>query len=257
MDKTGGRPVLNNKELARRALDTVQRPMQDYVISEMKFKFGQSWWKDGVLPNRYRFGIPDYAPDSEDATDDAVRSFMDVTLCLNLISEHKLLPVGLHREARDPLSYVRDLRNNVSHFGDSDYTEAQAQNAISTVIVLDEIMEFGCRDELSKLMRATIIPIQNSDDNAESEPVPLEEPIQKEPAVRNNGIQCGTPAPVSPREPGQRCDQVDACILASRGMFGKLQSKQQTDRWDTSRLPPRLPSASRKVTTTSSPWTGR
>ena len=31
---------------------------------------------------------------------------MDVTLCLNLISTHKILPEGLHRETRDPLDYV-------------------------------------------------------------------------------------------------------------------------------------------------------
>lgn len=236
MDKTGGRPVLNNKELAHRALDTVLTPLQDYVISEMKFRFGQSWWKDGVLPNRFRFNIPDYAPDSDDVPDGTVRSYMDVTLCLNLISEHKLLPVGLHREARDPLGYVRDLRNNVSHFGDSDYTEAQAQNAISTVIVLDEIMEFGCRDELNELMRATIIPIPVDDDDAGSEPVPPEGTARREPAAGKNGVQRGTQPQIQPRIPGQRCDQVDACILASRGMYGKLQTKQQTDRWDTSRF---------------------
>ena len=236
MDKTGGRPVLNNKELAHRALDTVLTPLQDYVISEMKFRFGQSWWKDGVLPNRFRFNIPDYAPDSDDVPDETVRSYMDVTLCLNLISEHKLLPVGLHREARDPLGYVRDLRNNVSHFGDSDYTEAQAQNAISTVIVLDEIMEFGCRDKLNELMRATIIPIPVDDDDSGSEPVPPEGAARKGPSVGKNGVQRGTKSPVQPMMPGQRCDQVDACILASRGMYGKLQAKQQTDRWDTSRF---------------------
>lgn len=246
MDKTGGRPVLNNKELARRALDTVLTPLQDYVISEMKFKFGQSWWKDGVLPNRYRFNIPDYAPDSDDAPDDTVRSYMDVTLCLNLISEHKLLPPGLHREAKDPLNNVRDLRNNVSHFGDPDYTEAQAQNAISTIIVLDEIMEFGCRDELNRLMKATIAPMR--DEITESEPVPSEEPTPSGPvpSVAKNGMQRGTPSPAQPRTPGQRCNQVDACIMASRGMYGKLQTKQQTDRWDTSRFATKVTRCVRK-----------
>ena len=43
MDKTGGRPVLNNKELVHRALDITLTPMQDVVISEMKYRFGQSW----------------------------------------------------------------------------------------------------------------------------------------------------------------------------------------------------------------------
>ena len=246
MDKTGGRPVLNNKELARRALDTVLGPMQDYVISEMKFKFGHNWWKEGVLPNRYRFSIPDYAPNSDDVPDDTARSFMDVTLCLNLISEHKLLPVGLHREAKDPLNSVRELRNNVSHFGDPDYTEAQAQNAISTIVVLDEIMEFGCKDELNRLMRATIIPIP--DDDAEPEPVPPVGTAKEEPSptTGKNGMQRGTPVPAPPREPRQRCDPMDACILASRGMFGKLQSKQQTDRWDTSRFATKITKCVRK-----------
>lgn len=252
MDKTGGRPVLNNKELVHRALDITLTPMQDVVISEMKFKFGQSWWKDGVLKNRYRFGIPDYAPDSDDVPDEAVRSYLDTTLCLNLIKEYELLPPGLHREARDPLSCVRDLRNNISHFGDPDYSEAQALNAISLINVLDEIMEFGRHEELKGLMVAALAPMPGDapDETVVPEPSPVVEktgPQRAEERPENpTGMQRGTPAPVPPREPGQRCTQVEACVMASRGMYEKLKTKQQTDKRDTSRFVTKITKCVRK-----------
>ncbi len=245
MDGTCGRPELNNFELVNRALRTAMVPMQDYVISEMKYQFGQDWWNEGVIPKKYTLGVPDYAPSKGDVPDDTARSYMDITLCLNLISTYKLLPAGLHREARDPLNYIRDLRNNLSHFGKPDYTMLQAQDAIRLVCVLDEIMELGCKETLDSLYMATMVPIKNESSErcteTPSAPSPQTAPTgsSNEP-VRSNGVQyTSQPTTRFPRPAGQRCSQVDACVMASNGMYNKLKEKQ-TETWDTSRFTSRV-----------------
>ena len=215
------------------------------VISEMKYNFGQKWWVEGVIPKKYTLGIPDYAPSKGDVSDDTARSYMDVTLCLNLISTYKLLPEGLHREARDPLNYVRDLRNNLSHFGKPDYTMIQAQDAIRLICMLDEVMELGCEETLKGLYMATMAPMRNGP-SQESVRTPSEPPSQPAPSgpsggpAPSDGVQSGSaPAAQFPRPVGQRCSQVEACEMASRGMYEKLKEKQ-TDAWDTSRFTSRV-----------------
>ena len=245
MDGTCGRPQLNNFELVNRALRTVMVPLQDCVISEMKYQFGQSWWVEGVIPKRYALGIPDYAPSKGDVPDDTARSYMDVTLCLNLISTYKLLPEGLHREARDPLNYFRDLRNNLSHFGKPDYTMLQAQDAIRLICMLDGIMELGCKEALDSLYMATMAPLGDgpSQGSVMTSTTPPSQPAPSEPSaesVRSNGVQSGSPATTHfPRPVGQKCSQIDACVMASRGMYEKLKEKQM-EAWDTSRFTSRV-----------------
>ena len=241
MDGTCGRPQLNNFELVNRALRTVMVPLQDCVISEMKYQFGQRWWNEGVIPKRYTLNIPEYAPSKGDVPDDTARSYMDITLCLNLISTYKLLPEGLHREARDPLNYVRDLRNNLSHFGKPDYTMLQAQDAIRLICMLDEIMELGCKKTLDSLYMATMAPMRDAapEEPARTVSAPPSQPAPSKPSagsVESKGVQSGSaPATQFHRPVGQRCSQVDACIMASEGMYEEIKEKQKKSK-DASRF---------------------
>ncbi len=43
---------LNNMEIVNRAQKVIQVPLQDYVISEMKFKYGEDWWKKVLSTKR-------------------------------------------------------------------------------------------------------------------------------------------------------------------------------------------------------------
>lgn len=98
------RPELNNKELVHRALDTLQIGLQDYIISEMSFRYGTSWWADMIVPKRLACHLSPGIPVSKDVDNDTVRTYMDVISCLKIIEEMKLIPADLPKQAAPPVT---------------------------------------------------------------------------------------------------------------------------------------------------------
>ena len=137
------KPKMNNMELVNRAQKVILVPLQDYVISEMKFRFGEDWWKKQVVEEKALY-LPIDAP-RESIDDDVARSYLDVPACISLIFHFKMINnANLQKGAKDYSQYLKDLRNSLYHNGRTDYGYLEAQDAIRTMMIFDEIMMFDC-----------------------------------------------------------------------------------------------------------------
>ncbi len=237
------RPELNNKELVRRALDTFQIGLQDYIISEMSFRYGTSWWADEIVPKRFECHLSRDIPVSTDVGNDTVRTYMDVISCLKIIEEMKLIPADLPKQAVPPLQRIRNIRNAVSHSGHVDYNLHRAMEPILSMINASEMLSLGVTDELEKLLGVLISSMDGSDAaTAPSEPTaskPQGAGVPANGATNASSPKAGAGPAVDPAQrPESRrpCTLTassgegivgDICILASSGFRSALQEEQE------------------------------
>lgn len=242
-DPMPSRPELNNKELVRRALDTFQIGLQDYIISEMSFRYGTSWWADEIVPKRFECHLSRDIPVSTDVGNDTVRTYMDVISCLKIIEEMKLIPADLPKQAVPPLQRIRDIRNAVSHSGHVDYNLHRAMEPILSMINASEMLSLGVTDELEKLLGVLISSMDGSDAaTAPSEPTaskPQGAGVPANGATNASSPKAGAGPAVDPAQrPESRrpCTLTassgegivgDICILASSGFRSALQEEQE------------------------------
>lgn len=108
----------------------------------MKYQFGLFWWSEKIIAKRYLFNVSDHTSTSPDVPDDVMRSYIDTVLCLNLLSEYKLLSPEMHRESA--IFCVKNIRHNISRYDDPDYDIIRAQDTIRPMVILSKILELRC-----------------------------------------------------------------------------------------------------------------
>lgn len=133
-------------------MEIVKPRLQDFVIRSMEDTFGSRWWADCVVARNLVLNASNYLP-TGDASEAAIRSYMDITLCMNIISQYRLVNDSSVRSANNPLQAVRRVRNFQSHNGRTDITDSEAAGMVMQVIALDEYMSLGCADGLWEIMR--------------------------------------------------------------------------------------------------------
>ena len=152
MAAPNARPPASNIDLVNHALEIIKPRLQDFVIRSMEGTFGSRWWDDCVVARKLVLNASNYLP-TGDASEAAIRSYMDITLCMNIISQYKLVKDSSVRSANNPLQAVRRVRNFQSHNGRTDITDSEAAGMVMQVIALDEYMSLGCADGLWEIMR--------------------------------------------------------------------------------------------------------
>ena len=242
-DPMPARPELNNKELVHRALDTLQIGLQDYIISEMSFRHGTSWWAQEIVPKRIQCHLSPDIPVSKDVSNETVRTYMDVTSCLKIIEEMKLIPTDLPKQTIPLLKRIRDIRNALCHSGDVDYEWLLVMESILSMINASKMLSLGVTGELEKLLGVVISSRDGSDATAApSEPAAPESQGAGAPAERTASASSpkagAAPAAGPAQQPESRrpCSLThsfgqeivgDICILASSGFRSALQEEQE------------------------------
>ena len=242
-DPMPARPELNNKELVHRALDTLQIGLQDYIISEMSFRHGTSWWAQEIVPKRIQCHLSPDIPVSKDVSNETVRTYMDVTSCLKIIEEMKLIPTDLPKQTIPLLKRIRDIRNALCHSGDVDYEWLLVMESMLSMINASKMLSLGVTGELEKLLGVVISSRDGSDATAApSEPAAPESQGAGAPAERTASASSpkagAAPAAGPAQQPESRrpCSLThssgqeivgDICILASSGFRSALQEEQE------------------------------
>lgn len=229
MASTSGRPELDNTDIVNHAIKTILVPLQDYIFQMMDQQFGGDWWDDKIVSCKFKLNASKDLPDDKDLTMEDARSYLDVTLSLNIIDHYNLLPRSGGRNAVDAAKAVRRVRNFQGHDGRVEISQTEAISMISQVITLDDVMNLGCNEELVRLMGYILIP-----KSAPAKAEELPEPEHKAP--KNDGCRpiChGTAASrlhnppaipeIAPSQPGSI---VDICIQSCDGMHQRLERMQ-------------------------------
>lgn len=240
MGDSMGRPEVNNAELVNRALKLINRTLQDHIIAKMSDRYGSGWWEEKIFPRRRELGIPVYAPSRPDRDNLNVRSYMDVTLCLRIIDEYRLDPEGV-RAPRSPLSYIRDLRNSLSHFGGDDYSDTQAHDAIRQMVCVADMLGADCVGKLEELYVFSLSPMSSPEADAEERPPRADQgpapregrprrdvPARPDPSGGDAGDGPGdVPPETVPFVSTDRFSPLLAAGMACRGMWNDLSDEQR------------------------------
>lgn len=230
-----GRPELNNKELIARAMATVLEPLQMHVIAEMKLRYGTNWWNEKIMPDRLLYGLKDDAPTQDDLPDDIAIGYLDAPRCIKIIDDFQLLPKAVRKGPVNPLRVIRDLRNSIFHDGNRDYSTVETQDAIRRLIIVDEVLELGCQEELNRLLDAVTKPMENGIEPAPPGESP-EEPPEEVPDDRKPKAADQCPEPQFPKR-APRPAPVDTksevgniCRMACDGLNDQLLEPKYLER---------------------------
>ncbi len=137
-----------NLKIVSDAMMVLQEPLQDYVISELKFMFGDEWWTKGVVGSRTAY-LPVDLPLSE-VDEEAARQYLDSSGCLSLVRKHRLVQ-GTTSSDEDSLKKVSDLKDIMLSVSKKDYGLRQSQEAVRCMMAVDDLMLLDCHDRLQSL----------------------------------------------------------------------------------------------------------
>ena len=143
---------MSNFETVTAGLRTLTAVLAPYVARELRARFGDDWWKRGVLGVLYeqqRRGLPASGADSE------LIARLDAGRCLILIDVQwsEWFRRKLHREHRTWVKELIATRNQWAHSGLLDMSDEDAWRALDTMTRLVEQMDAEATERLRELAR--------------------------------------------------------------------------------------------------------
>lgn len=142
----------DNYQLVTRGFQLITEMLAPYVCQQIQAKFGQHWWRDGVLAilnDAQRRDLP-YTGSWTELVDS-----LDTARCLLLIDLHwnAIFKLRLSREQRTWVKELMNTRNRWAHKGSGDFSDEDAWRALDTMARLMEQIDSEVTEQLRELAR--------------------------------------------------------------------------------------------------------
>ena len=126
--------------------DILTKALAPYVASELRARYADEWWDQGVL----RIRRDDYLPPG--GKDDELTAVLDTHLCLVLINAqwNELFRGKLDRQYRAWVNELIAIRNKWAHKGHLDMADEDAWRALDTMIRLVKPIDAEAADRLGR-----------------------------------------------------------------------------------------------------------
>ncbi len=144
--------VTTNHQRVTEGFEILTKVLAPYVVQELRTRFGDEWWDQGVLGilhEHSKRGLP------LGGEDDKLIPTLDAARCLTLmdVQWNELFRRKLGREHRTWIKELSDTRNKWAHKGLLDMSDDDAWRALDTITRLIEPMDAEAAETLRGLAR--------------------------------------------------------------------------------------------------------
>ncbi len=151
---------MKNRELVTRALEILRNVMAPWVCKNIHekipdYKLNDTlWWEEAVVPFATSFSTSQHDLLLLTAWADRVDA-LDVQACCNVLEKNwnNLFSHLMNKKARSWNKLVQDARNDVSHMGGTDLTDAETTSALDNIGLLAGQMDEDAQAEIQALYR--------------------------------------------------------------------------------------------------------